>query len=505
VHIAIIDPSAPAKQSIFCTDGSSAILRRFGIDTASLGERNGILMILQQYYIECLSHASYLVGDETSGRAIVVDPRRDIGDYLADADRYGMRIEGVINTHFHADFVAGHLELLATTGAWIGMGAAAQTDYPIHRLVNGQHISLGGVDLEILSTPGHTWESISVLVREQPDAPPAAVLTGDCLFIGGVGRPDLANLGDRSDGELARALYHSLHHQLLTLPDHVRVMPAHGAGSSCGKNLSAELISTIGEQRRSNAALQPMSENDFVATVTDGQPPAPAYFSVDAELNRRRRAPLDAARTIAVLTPAPLRAALRAGILVLDTRSVEDFGAGHLRGSVNVDLAGRFAETAGMITAVGERIALITYPGHHQQAALRLARIGADNTIGYVAVNKDGTFPPELRDLVQPGPRITAAELDGLVTADAVALIDIRDPGERESGAIPGAIPIPLAELRARLAEVPTDKPIVVHCRSGWRSSVAASFMRVRGFDDVSDLVGGYNEWTQASTPELPQ
>jgi hydroxyacylglutathione hydrolase len=454
-------------------------------------------MILQQYYIECLSHASYLIGDETTGRAIVVDPRRDIGDYLADADRYGTRIEGVINTHFHADFVAGHLELLATTGAWIGMGAAAQTDYPIRRLVNGQHISLGGVDLEILSTPGHTWESISVLVREQPDAPPAAVLTGDCLFIGGVGRPDLANLGDRSDVELARALYRSLH-QVLTLPDHVTVMPAHGAGSSCGKGLSAELISTIGEQRRSNAALQPMSENDFVGLVTDGQPPAPAYFSVDAALNRRRRAPLDQARTIAALTPARLRAALQAGIVVLDTRSVDDFATGHLHGSVNVDLGGRFAETAGMVTAVGEQVALVTYPGDHQQAARRLARIGADNTIGYLAVNQHGAFPPELRDLVQAGPRITTADLDGLLTANTVALIDIRNPGERESGTIAGAISIPLAELRTRLAEVPTDKPIVVHCASGWRSSVAASFLRARGFDDVSDLVGGYHAWTQA-------
>lgn len=457
-------------------------------------------MILQQYYIDCLSHASYLIGDETTGRAIIVDPRRDIGDYLADADRLGVRIEGVINTHFHADFVAGHLELVARTGAWIGMGAAAQTDYPIRRLVNGEHLSLGGVGLEILSTPGHTWESISVLVREHPDAPPAAVLTGDCLFIGGVGRPDLANLGDGSAVELARALYHSLHDQLLALPDHVTVMPAHGAGSSCGKGLSAELISTIGEQRRRNTAAQPMSEDDFVALVTDGQPPAPAYFSVDAELNRRRRAPLDQAGPIAELTPARLRAALQAGIVVLDTRSVHDFAAGHLQGSVNVDLGGRFAETAGMVTVVGEQIALVTYPGDDRHAALRLARIGADNTIGYLAVNPHGTFPPELRDLVQTSPRITAAELDDLLSANTVTLIDIRNPGEREAGTITGAIPIPLPELPARLAEVPTDKPIVVHCRSGWRSSVAASFMRAHGFDDVSDLLGGYNEWTQART-----
>src|SRR6516165_2458629 len=235
-------------------------------------------MILEQYYIECLSHASYLIGDETTGRAVVVDPRRDIGDYLADADRKGLTIEGVINTHFHADFVAGHLELVEATGAWIGMGEAAQTDYPIRRLADGEHIGLGEVDLEILATPGHTWESISVLVRERRMAWPTAILTGDALFIGDVGRPDLANLGDGSTTELARALYRSIHERLLALPDQVIVMPAHGAGSSCGKNLSTELTSTIGEQRSSNPSVQPMSEDEFVALVTEGQPAAPSYF-----------------------------------------------------------------------------------------------------------------------------------------------------------------------------------------------------------------------------------
>jgi hydroxyacylglutathione hydrolase len=299
--------------------------------------------------------------------------------------------------------------------------------------------------------------------------------------------------------ELARALYQSLHGRLLTLPDHVAVMPAHGAGSSCGKNLSAELTSTIGEQRRTNSSVQPMSEDVFVALVTDGQPATPAYFSVDAALNRRQRAPLDQARTIAAMTPAQLRAALQSGIGVVDARSAEDFAAGHLRGSVNVGFDGRFAETAGMVTDVGAPIALITYAGDQDQAARRLARIGSENVIGYLAVDRDGAFAPELRDLVRVGPRITPGELEGLRAADTVTLIDIRNPGERELGTIAGAIPIPLAQLRARLAEVPTDKPIVVHCRSGWRSSVAASLMRAHGFDDVCDLAGGYDEWIQMS------
>lgn len=455
-------------------------------------------MILEQYYIECLSHASYLVGDEATGRAVVVDPRRDISDYLADARKFGLTIEGVINTHFHADFVTGHLELVDATGAWIGFGAAAETDYPIRRLADGEHVSLGGVDLEILSTPGHTWESISVLVRENPAAEPVAVLTGDSLFIGDVGRPDLVNLGDGSTGDLARAMYRTVHDRLMTLPDAVTVMPAHGAGSSCGKNLSTELTSTIGEQRRSNPSVQPMPEETFVAMLTAGQPAAPAYFASDAAMNKRVHPLLQADRTVPAMTPRQIRAALDAGVRVLDARSVEDFAAGHLRGAVNVGFDGRFAETGGMVSDIGGQIALITYPGDEQEAALRLARVGSDDAIGYLTVGRDGLFPAELADLVQAAPRTTVAELDALLADDAVTLIDIRNPGERESGAIPGSLHIPLAQLRLRLGEVPTDKPIVVHCAGGWRSSVAASLLRTNDFTQVSDLLGGYNAWADA-------
>jgi glyoxylase-like metal-dependent hydrolase (beta-lactamase superfamily II)/rhodanese-related sulfurtransferase len=456
------------------------------------------MMILEQYYIECLSQASYLIGDETTGRAVVVDPRRDIADYLADADSKGLTIEGVINTHFHADFVAGHLELAEATGAWIGMGEAAQTDYPIRRLAHGQHIALGAVDMEILATPGHTWESISVLVRDCSAAPPASVLTGDALFIGDVGRPDLANLGDGSTSALARALYRSIHERLLTLPDQVIVMPAHGAGSSCGKNLSTELTSTIGEQRTSNPSVQPMSEDEFVALVTEGQSAVPSYFPVAAAINRRARPPLDRVRVIPPMTPTQLRSALRDGVRVLDARSVDDFAAGHLRGSVNIGFDGRFAETAGMVTEIGEPIALVVYPGHEQLAAMRLARIGSDNVIGYLNIGRDVPFPFGLCDLVQSAPRITAGELDGLLAENAVSLIDIRNPGERERGAIAGALHIPLAQLRSRLGEVYKANPIVVHCASGWRSSVAASLLRESGFENVADLAGGYNAWVRA-------
>lgn len=455
-------------------------------------------MILEQYYIECLSHASYLIGDETTGRAVVVDPRRDIDEYLADAAKYGLTIEGVINTHFHADFVSGHLELVAATGAWIGFGEAAQTDYPIRRLADGERISLGEVDLEILSTPGHTWESISVVVREHAGSAPTAVLTGDSLFIGDVGRPDLVNIGDGSASDLARAMYHTVRDKLLQLPDEVTVMPAHGAGSSCGKNLSTELTSTIGEQRRTNPSVQPMSEDEFVQRITHGQPAAPAYFTVDAAMNKRVHPLLDQSRKIPELSAAQIRKALKDGVRVVDARSVDDFSAGHLRGSVNVGFDGRFAETGGMVADIGDKIALITYPGDEQDAALRLARVGSDNAIGYLNVHRDGGFPTELSNLVRTAPRITPTELDGLLAEDAVVLVDIRNPGEVEQGRIPGSVNIPLAQLRNRLDMLPTDKAIVVHCAGGWRSSVAASLLRAQGFDNVWDLAGGYNAWAAA-------
>ncbi|RDH79965.1 MBL fold metallo-hydrolase [Mycolicibacterium moriokaense] len=455
-------------------------------------------MILEQYYIECLSHASYLIGDEVTGRAVVVDPRRDITEYLEDAARYGLTIEGVINTHFHADFVSGHLELVEATGAWIGFGAAAQTDYPIRRLADGERISLGDVDLEILSTPGHTWESISVVVREQPEAEPVAVLTGDSLFIGDVGRPDLVNIGNSSTSDLARAMYRTIHDKLLQLPDEVTVMPAHGAGSSCGKNLSTELTSTIGAQRRENPSVQPMAEDEFVSLITSGQPAAPSYFAVDAAMNKRVHPLLDQSRQIPAMTASQLRAALDAGIRVLDARSVDDFAAGHLRGSVNVGFDGRFAETGGMVAEVGDKIALVAYPGEEQDAALRLARIGSDNAIGYLTVDREGDFPAELADLVQQAPRVSVAELDRELAQSAVTLVDIRNPGEREAGVIAGSIPVPLAQLRSRMAEIPTDKPVVVHCAGGWRSSVAASLLRAQGYERVADLAGGYNAWATA-------
>ncbi len=454
-------------------------------------------MILNQYYIDCLSHASYLVADEKTKRAIVVDPRRDITEYLDDAKSLGLTIEGVINTHFHADFVSGHLEFAEATGAWIGFGEAAETDYPIRRLAHGTHISLGDVDIEILSTPGHTWESISLLIRETPDAQPTAVLTGDSLFIGDVGRPDLANLGDSTNTDLARAMFKTVHETLLKLPDDVKVMPAHGAGSSCGKNMSSELVSTIGAQRMTNPSVQPMSEDDFVKLITTGQPAIPGYFRADADLNRRVHNVLGESRPIRELSPEEARQRLTDDkTVVIDTRDPEVFTAAHLDGSVNVGLGGRYAETCGMVASLTDPIVLVTPPGTESEGALRLARIGYDNVVGFVPIDTDhGGFPDYLADLVRNGERVTVRELADMLAEGAVTLIDVRNPGEREEGAIDGSLHIPLPQLGERVDEIPRDKPIVVHCRGGWRSCVAASLLRSRGHNEISDLIGGYEAW----------
>ena len=457
-------------------------------------------MIIEQYYIECLSQASYLIGDETTGRAIVVDPRRDIGDYLADAEKYGLTIEGVINTHFRADFVSGHLELVEATAAWIGFGAAAETDYPIRRLVDGEHISLGQVDLEILATPGHTWESISVVVRQHPGAAPTAVLTGDSLFIGDVGRPDLVNIGDSSTEDLARAMYHSIHEKLFALPDEIVVLPAHGAGSACGKNLSAELISTIGEQRHTNRGSA--HERRRVCRADHGraavQPGVLLRRRGDdkrchelLEQDREISAPVSPVQRLrrCPSTPAPL-------CWTPVQWKKKDFDGGHLRGSVNVGFDGRFAETAGMAADVGEKIALVTYPGDDQAAAIRLARIGSDNAVGFLNINHNGDFPAELSDLVRTAPWVTAAELDDAGRGRG-GIDRHSQSGRARLGTIPGAVHIPLAQLRTRMTEIPAGKPVVVHCAGGWRSSVGASLLRAAGLDDVSDLAGGYTGWAE--------
>ncbi|GAA1348535.1 rhodanese-like domain-containing protein [Arthrobacter roseus] len=457
-------------------------------------------MFLKQYYLGCLSHGSYLIGDETTGQAVVVDPRRDIAEYLADAAANNLSVTGVINTHFHADFVAGHLELAAATGAWIGYGRRAETEYQIRTFSDGEKLSLGEVELEILETPGHTWESISILVREHAgDATPEAVLTGDALFIGDVGRPDLAAAVGADPDELARALYASIHDVLMNLPDDVRVLPAHGSGSACGKNLSDELESTIGVQRMMNLSVQPMSEDEFVTMVRTGQPAIPEYFAVDAVLNRKDRALAGTSGDLHALPVRELQDAAARGARILDTRSPEDFAEGHLAGSLNVGLDGRFAETAGMVIGAEDEIVIIADSGREEEAAMRLGRIGFDRVTGYLQTPARAFA--ELGGIVQQGSRVDVGTFDQARTDNSTTVLDVRNPGEVEDGAVPGSLRIPLAELARRHEEVPADRPVLVHCAGGWRSSVGASTLRALGHTNVSDLSGGYSAWAEVNVP----
>jgi DMSO/TMAO reductase YedYZ molybdopterin-dependent catalytic subunit/rhodanese-related sulfurtransferase/glyoxylase-like metal-dependent hydrolase (beta-lactamase superfamily II) len=457
-------------------------------------------MIFTQHYLACLSHASYLIGDETSGRAVVVDPRRDVDVYLSEAAKHGLKIERVIETHVHADFLSGHLELAAATGAVISYGEGADVEFPIQAIRDGQRLSLGEVTLEFLATPGHTPESICIAVYERPDdEAPYGVLTGDTLFVGDVGRPDLLASSGVSADSLARNLYRSLREKLLPLPDETRVFPAHGAGSACGKQLSSETSSTIGEQRQTNYALQPMNEDQFAAVVTEGQPVRPHYFEFDAHRNRELRPLLDE-QAPSILDIDDVCKRRDDGAILLDSREPADYASGHLRGAVNVGLQGRFAEWAGNLLTPDRDIVLVGDPALSLESKIRLGRVGYDSVVGqlhdlaWVFANR-----PEL---VETSSRLTIeqlAELRGL--EPRLQLVDVRSPGETAAGTIPGAREIPLAALTDSLGGIDRTAPVVTYCASGYRSLVAASVIRAVGFEDVSDLVGGFGAWQSAGLP----
>jgi hydroxyacylglutathione hydrolase len=463
-------------------------------------------MILHQFYLNCLAHASYLVGDETARTAAVVDPQRDVDQYLAFADAHGLRIEHVFLTHFHADFVAGHLELRDRTGATIYLGAAAKAEYPFTALHDGQSVEFGRVRLTALETPGHTAESISILVfdLDRSATEPHAVLTGDTLFVGDVGRPDLRVALGWSAEDLGALLYDSIHNKLLPLPDASLVYPAHGAGSLCGKAISRETVSTIGEQRRANYALQPMSRKAFVDLVTADQPDAPPYFTYDAVLNSRERQTLDQAlaRQLKPLTLEEVLAIRESGGQILDTRDPNDFAAAHLAASINIGLGGQYATWAGTVLNHDDPIVIIADPGREHQSATRLGRIGFDHIAGYL---QDGLSSLARR----PDLTATTERLSALVTHQRIAagtpvlpvLVDVRSPREHDERHVAGSISVPLNHLIERVGQLPADRPIVLHCAGGYRSSIAASLLQARGFHDVSEMAGGIAAWEAAGLP----
>jgi hydroxyacylglutathione hydrolase len=456
------------------------------------------VVIFEQYYLECLSQASYLLADETTGRAVVVDPRRDIEQYLESARDHGASIELVIETHFHADFLSGHLELAKATGAEIAFGSRATPQFAARAVRDGERISLGDVTLQILETPGHTPESISIVVYEHPDdAVPYGVLTGDTLFIGDVGRPDLLSSLGATSHELATMLHDSLSRKLMALPDPTRVFPGHGAGSACGKNLSSALSSTIGEQRATNYALQPMTREQFVHVVTEGQPAAPAYFGYDAVRNRESHELLhEDEHPVALTIDAALDHARR-GAVLLDTREPGAFATGNLRGSVNVGLEGRYAQYVGIVVRPDEEIVLLAEPGTELEAKVRLGRIGFDRVAGHVE-NLYGVFQQNPQ-LVQAASRLTAAAFEERQrTIPGLQVVDVRNAGETDGGTVPGTALIPLPRLSEEMAALDPARPVVVMCAGGYRSSIAASLLRRAGFADVSDILGGYGAWEAA-------
>lgn len=456
-------------------------------------------MQLKQYYLGCLAHASYLIADERTKIAAIVDPQRDIDQYLRDAEAGGYRIAYVFLTHFHADFLAGHIELRDRTGAEIYLGARGEAEYKFVPARDGMKVEFGDVRLEILETPGHTPEGISIVVYDLAAnaAKPHAVLTGDTLFIGDVGRPDLmASIGITAE-ELASELYDSLHHKLMKLPDETLVYPAHGAGSMCGKNLSKDTVSTIGVQRKYNYALAPMTKEEFIRLVTADQPEAPDYFAYDAMLNRKERDTLEAdlSRELKPLTLAAVVDLQAKGAQVVDVREAVDYEGAHLRNSLNIGLAGKYATWAGTMLDRSRPVAIVAEPGQEQEAAMRLGRIGLDLVAGYL---DGGLAALEQRpDLVARTERITAATLaEQLASPQPPLVLDVRTEKEREAGKIHGSLHIPVNHLRERVDEVPANRPVVVHCAGGYRSAIACSVLEQAGRKNMLDLVGGYGAWS---------
>ena len=457
-------------------------------------------MYFEQFYLGCLAHASYMLASE--GEAIVIDPQRDVEIYLTAAAEHDLKIRHIFETHLHADFVSGHKELAERTGATIYIGPHGGARFTRTEVGDGFQLRVGKMRIDVLNTPGHTPESICLVVTdEEKPGKPWAVFTGDTLFIGDVGRPDLLSSAGVTASDLARSLYRSLHGQLLTLPDGVRVFPAHGAGSACGKNLSTAAQSTIGEQRATNYALQPMAEEDFVAAVTTGQSVAPPYFGFAARANRSDHELLDDHEEPPVLGVEELARRLADGAVLIDGRTAAEFASGHLRGAVNVGMEGRFAEYAGDVARPDQPLVLVTEPGREAEARVRLARIGFDRVVG--AVGGVERVLAEHPELAEASLRLTAGDFFGWHAGGEVQVVDVRNPGEQEGGVIPGAVRIPLAALLARIDELDPAATTVVYCAGGYRSIIAASALSARGFARVADIVGGYDAWKAAGYPTV--
>jgi hydroxyacylglutathione hydrolase len=455
-------------------------------------------MYFEQFYLGCLAHASYLLASE--GEAVVVDPQRDVELYLKTAADHGFTIGHVFETHLHADFVSGHRELAARTGAQIYIGAEAGATFPHVPVRDGFELKFGKTRIRVLETPGHTQESICLVVTDYEKSPsPWAVLTGDTLFIGDVGRPDLSP--KHTPVQLAGMLFDSLHGKLLTLPDSVVVYPAHGAGSLCGKNMRAEKSSTIGTERLTNYALQIPSREEFIRQLTSNLPARPEYFAKDAEINRTGAAALSELPALRALSPAALKSLLDEGEVALDVRSGEEFAEGHVPGSVNIALSGQFASWAGTVLGLAAHPVLIAASEEQvEEARLRLARVGIEVLDGYLKGGVQGWKDAGLPVATQP--QMTVSELNArMMGAGNLQVLDVRRAPEWETAHIEGAIWWPLDNFRVSPPEIDRNLPVAVHCKGGYRSMIACSLLERAGFKHVTNVVGGFDAWQQASLP----
>jgi glyoxylase-like metal-dependent hydrolase (beta-lactamase superfamily II)/rhodanese-related sulfurtransferase len=461
-------------------------------------------MFFKQFYLGCLAHASYLVGSD--GEAAVVDPQRDVDQYIDEAEAEGLKIRYVIETHLHADFVSGHRELSARTGAEIVFGEKAGATFPHRAVKDGDEIRLGKVVLRVLETPGHTPESISILVIDTAESDrPQKVLTGDALFIGDVGRPDLVGSKGYSPEQMAAMLYDSLHDKLLKLDDEVEVYPAHGAGSLCGRNISKETSSTIGEQRRFNYALKPMAKEEFVQMMTTDLPAVPQYFPRDAEVNRTGAEMLSKLPRPAELTPEEVSELAGQGHIVLDVRSTASFGNGHVPGALNIGLGGQYASWAGTLIPIGTPVVIVADElAQVDEAVMRLARVGLDSVKGYLG---GGMYAWDRAGFAAATTaQISVDELRARVEEKSdLQLIDVRRPGEYNSGHAPGAQNAQLADLENLAARFDPSRPTAIICASGYRSSIAASLLERRDFRNLFNVVGGTNAWINAGFPVEPE
>jgi glyoxylase-like metal-dependent hydrolase (beta-lactamase superfamily II)/rhodanese-related sulfurtransferase len=454
---------------------------------------------IEQFFLGCLAHASYMIGSE--GVAAVVDPQRDVDIYIDAARETGWRIEHIIETHLHADFVSGHHELAERTGARIYLGEGSGATFAHTAVKEGDSIQFGNCRFDFLQTPGHTVESVcAVLTDLSEPSRPRAVFTGDTLFVGDVGRPDLS--GDFTPQELAAMLYRSLHEKLLTLPSETEVFPAHGAGSLCGRQMSTERSSTIGKERRTNYALQAKTSDEFIRQLTESLPPRPEYFGYDVELNRRGAAALE---SLPPPVPLPASEVLRQqseGAVVLDTRSVMEFAVAHVPGSVHIALSGQYASWAARILGLDKRIVLVGEDAEHlRESQLRLARVGIEHVEAYLEEGISGWVKAGYE--LELMPQVSASELADLLEQekDHIAVLDVREAAEVEAGAIEDSIRVPLGQLSARNGELNREKLLVVHCKGGYRSSIAASILRRAGFREVVNLTGGFDAWMTLNKP----